>query len=372
MIKGFASTALLLLVVVALSASLACNAGKQTSASSLEKARSVPVRTAIVEQRDITEELSLVGTLKPQAQVQVVSEITARMLRLLKDEGAYVAKGEVIAVLDSTDARLAHERAAAAVAVAQANREHALAERDRANNLLKTGGITDRDHLAAQVNLQVAEASLKQARAEQAIAAQQLARCEIHVPFSGRIAKRLVDPGTMLSPGAPVVTLVDNAVLEFRAAVPSTDFAKVRLGAPARISIDAMPGVTMPGKITRILPLVDERSRSFEVVVQVSGQKKLVSGLFARARVKVRDIRQATIVPPAALMHDGSRPAVASIFVVDNGKAESREIQVGVESLDAVQIHGLKPGTTVVVDPPTTLASGASVQLTNSTREQER
>lgn len=372
MIKRFASTALLPLAVVALTVSLACDAGNQSSASSVDQARSVPVRTAMVEQRDIAEELSLTGTLKPQAQVQVVSEVAARMLRLLKDEGGYVARGDVIAVLDSTDARLAHERGAAAVAVAQANREHAVAERDRADNLLKTGGITDKDHLAAQVNLQVAEASLKQAKAEQAIAAQQLARCEIHAPFSGRIAKRLIDPGAMLAVGTPVVTLVDNAVLEFRAAVPSADFAKARLGAPAQITIDAMPGAAMRGTITRVLPMVDERSRSFEVVVQVWGQDKLVSGLFARARVKVRDIKQATVVPPAALMHDGSRPAVASIFVVENGKAESREVGVGVESLDAVQIHGLKPGTTVVVDPPSTLASGAPVQLTNSSREQDR
>jgi RND family efflux transporter MFP subunit len=342
-----------------------CSREKKSTKNDTLQAHAVPVRTAKVEQRDIAEELALTGTLKPQAQVQVVSEVSARLLRLLKDEGAPVRKGEVIAILDSTDARLAHERAAAAVSVARANREHALAERDRANNLLNTGGITDKDHLAAQVNLQVSEASLRQTKAEEAISAQQVSRCTIRAPFSGRIAKRLVDPGTMLAVGTPVVNLVDNSVLEFRASVASSDYPKVKIGAPTQITLDAMPGFVAHGTITRILPTVDERSRSFEVVAQVRGENNLVSGLFARGRVKVRDIRNALVVPPSALVHDGSTPDAASIFVVENGKAQSRQVGVGVETLDSVQVRtGLTAGTVVVVDPPTTLASGAPVEMT--------
>ena len=61
-----------------------------------------------------------------------------------------MAKGEVLAVLDETDYRLANDRVRAALAVAEANRAHAQTEKERADNLLKTGGITDRDHLSAR------------------------------------------------------------------------------------------------------------------------------------------------------------------------------------------------------------------------------
>lgn len=355
------------IVVLLVSAILMVGSGctRQTSAaaSDRDQTRAVPVRTTAAMQKNITEELSLTGTLKPRAQVQVVSEISARLLRLHKDEGAYVGKGEVIATLDQTDAKLALDRASATVAMAQANREHASAERDRANHLLQTGGITDKDHLAAQVNLQVAEASLRQANAEEAISSQQLARCQIRAPFSGRVAKRLADTGTMLAPGAPIVTLVDNGVLEFRAAVPSADLSKARIGAKAVVSVDALPGFSASGSITRILPLVDERSRSFEVVVEVAGRPELVAGLFARARVKVRDISDAIVVPPSAIVRDGGRGEVAKVFIVESGKAELRDVIVGVEGLEAIQIRdGLKHGTVVVVDPPTTLASGTRVE----------
>ncbi len=344
--------------------------GKQSPAAATAVSRAVPVRTTMAVQRAIAEEVFVTGTLKPQAQVQVVSEIAARMLHLNTDEGRAVGKGEVIAVLDDTDARLAHERASAAVAVAQANREHAVAERDRANNLLKTGGITDKDHLAAEVNLQVAEAALRQAKAEAAIAAQQVARCQIHAPFSGRIAKRHVDVGTMLAPGTPVVTLVDNSVIEFRGSVPSADITKVRLGAPVAVSVDAMPGVVLRGQITRVLPVVDERSRSFEVVARVADSTQIISGLFARARIKVRDIPDALVVPPAAVVHNGSGPDIAYVFVVENGKAELRQVSIGFEGVDSVQVRqGLTPGTVIVVDPPTTLAAGAPVQIITADAE---
>jgi RND family efflux transporter MFP subunit len=370
MIATKKSVPTLVLIALALMASTACHRSQAADAAASGQMRSVPVHVTQVVQKDITEELALTGTLKPRAQVQVVSEVSARMLRLLHDEGEAVRQDEVIAILDSTDAKLVHERAAAVVAVAEANRQHAVAERDRADHLLKTGGITDKDHLSAEVDLQVAEASLKQARAEAAIAAQQLARCEIRAPFAGRIAKRLVDPGAMLANGTAVVNLVDNSVLEFRAAVSSEDFSKVREGAAAVITVDAIPGLSLRGAITRILPTMDERSRSFDVVIQVPGQANLASGMFARARIKVRDIAAAVVVPPAALMHDGARPGFASLFVVEAGKAQSREVALGVETLDVVEIRsGVKPGQTIVVDPPTTLASGVPLLITDGNRK---
>ena len=76
---------------------------------------------------------------------------------------------------------------ALALAVAEANRSHALAEQERAQSLLKTGGITAKDSLSAEVALQVAEASVAQVKAEAAISAQQLSRTEIRAPFAAEL-----------------------------------------------------------------------------------------------------------------------------------------------------------------------------------------
>ena len=215
-----------------------------------------------------------------------------------------------------------NDRARAALAVAEANRAHAQTEKERADNLLKTGGITDKDHLSAQVALQVAEASLAQARAEAAIAEQQLTRTQIKAPFRGRVAKRIADPGAMLAPGTPLFTIVDDSVLEFRRPSRRATSARSRSARPSSSRSTRSPARAVEGRIARIEPLVDERSRSFQAVVEVPGRAELVGGLFARAFVRVGQVAGAIVVPPAALVRDGSDPTKAEVFVVRGGKAE--------------------------------------------------
>ena len=345
---------------------LAACGGERTADPAARAPRGVAVRTAAVLKRNLADEIVLTGTLKPKAQVQVVAEVSARLLRVLRDDGARVGKDETLAVLDDTDYRLAADRARAALAVAEANRAHAQTEKERADSLLKTGGITDRDHLSAEVALQVAVASLSQAKAEVAIAGQQLSRTRVAAPFAGRVARRFADAGAMLAVGAPLFTLVNDSVLEFRAPVASRDLARVKLGATAQLSVDALPGTRIEGRLARMEPLVDERSRSFLVVVEIAGRPELVGGLFARATVRVGQVADALVVSPAALLRDGADASKADVFVVRQGKAEKLTVSLGVEAPDGVQVtSGLAAGDSVILDPPNALASGAPVDVQN-------
>jgi RND family efflux transporter MFP subunit len=323
-----------------------------------------------VETRDLDETLVLAGTLRPRAQVQLVAEVQARLMRVVRDEGDRVAAGELLAVLDATDYRLANDRARAALAVAEANRSHALAERARAESLLKTGGITAKDKLSAEVALQVAEASVAQVKAEAAISAQQLSRAEIRAPFAGRVAKRHADPGAMLASGTPVFTFVDDAVLEFRAPVPSAHYGKAKIGQSVDVRVDALGDRALTGTLARVSPLVEERTRSFEVTVELKGQPELVGGLFARAVVRIGTVAGALVVPPAALQRDAAQTGAAQAFVVKDGKAERRSVTLGVETADAIQVtSGLAAGDMVVLDPPVALASGAPVEPSAARRD---
>jgi len=269
--------------------------------------------------------------------------------------------------LDSEDFRLARDRAKAMLAIADANRAHARAENERADNLLKTGGITDKDRLSAQVAVQVADASYAQAASEVAIAERQLGRSEITAPLSGRVSKRFVDAGAMVAANTPIYTIVDDSQFEFRAAVASGDFGKLAVGQKVTVTADALPGFKTQGEVNRITPQIDARSRSFEVVVRVPGQPQLVSGLFTRGDVHVRDVPGSLVVPPAALVRDGADPSRAQAFVVVSGAAQRRDVTVGVEVADAVQVTaGLQAGEVVVLDPPSALGPGTQVQIQTS------
>jgi membrane fusion protein (multidrug efflux system) len=358
---------LMMLGLAAAVAAAACG-GDGAQAEPTEAVRTVPVRTAKVEIRDLTEMLTLTGTLDPRAEVTVVPELSARLLSTMANEGDRVVKDQLLAVLDDADFRLARERAKASLDVADANRAHARAEKDRADSLLKTGGITDKDHLSAQVAVQVAEASAAQARAELAIAQRQLGRSKLTAPLSGRIAKRMADAGTIVSAGTPIYTIVDDAVFEFRSSVASGDFSKLKVGETVTVTVDALPGFTTRGEVNRIAPKIDARSRSFEAIIRVPGRPELVSGMFARAEVKVREVPGGLVVPPAALVRDGADPTHAQTFVIVGGKAERRDVTVGFEVPDAVQVTaGLKAGDVVVVDPPSALGPGTHVQVETKT-----
>ena len=359
------SFSLLSLSLAAVVAATSCGGnGAEAESSATPVVRTVPVRTATVQIRDLTETLILTGTLDPRAQVTVVPEVSARLQRMLKDEGDRVSRGELLALLDDADFKLARDRAKAMVDVAEANRAHAGVEKERADSLLKTGGITDKDRLSAQVAVQVAEASSAQARSELAISERQVQRTRITAPLSGRIAKRMADAGAMLQAGTAIYSIVDDSVFELRASVASGDFGKLGIGQTVTVTVDALPGFVAQGQVNRIAPQVDARSRSFEIVIRVPGRPELVSGLFARAEVKVRDVPGGLVVPPAALVRDGADPAHAQTFVVADGKAERRDVTVGLEVPDAVQVTaGLKAGEVVVVDPPSALGPGTQVQV---------
>lgn len=205
------------------------------------------------------------------------------------------------------------------------------------------------------------------------MAGEQLQKCQPKAPFSGRIAKRLADPGAILPAGAPIFTLVDNAVLEFRASVPSAHYGKLRLGARVDVRVDSFPDLVAKGRLARIEPLVDERTRSFEIVVEVPGSPDLVGGLFSRGSVRVGEVKGALVVPPTALLRDGARPGGAEAFVVVEGKAEKRTLELGVEGPDAIQVtKGLEAGDVVVLDPPIALASGAPVEIHDRVKQKTR
>ncbi len=162
---------------------------------------------------------------------------------------------------------------------------------------------------------------------------------------------------------------MDDSALEIEAQVASRDLARVRLGVPVRLTVDALPDARIAGRVARVEPLVDERSRSFQAVVEVPGQPGLVGGLFARAAVRVGEVAGALVVPPAALVREGADPLSAAVFVVREGRAEKVAVALGVETPDATQVaSGLDAFAVVVLAPPTALAWGAPVVVQNGGR----
>ncbi|MGH6719285.1 MAG: efflux RND transporter periplasmic adaptor subunit, partial [Alphaproteobacteria bacterium] len=212
--------------------------------SAAPTAASLAVRVVRVEARPLELGVDVTGSLVSSVAVDVKTEFAGRLVSLFKQEGDRVSRGELIAQLEDVDARLSVGQARAAMEVAQAAldraqvaEEHARRELERAQNLLKSGGITDRDFQAAEATARDARAQIKfaaaqveQARQTAAQAEKHLNDCRIVSPINGEVDRKFINPGSWVDANALVYHLVDNQRLELETNVASSELAALAKG----------------------------------------------------------------------------------------------------------------------------------------------
>jgi len=359
---------------MALAAALVAAACSKEAAKSVA-APALSVQTVRVEPRVLDLAIDITGSLVSSVAVDVKTEFAGRLVAMLKEEGDAVKKGELLAQLDDTDARLSLGQARAALDVAQAALErakvaqdHARQEFERAQNLLKSGGITDRDFDAAQVadrdaraQVRLAEAQVEQSRQAVALAEKHLRDCRIVSPITGEVARKFVNPGGWLDGSVLLYRLVDNHRLELETYVASSDLGQVRKAQKVRFTVASYPGETFQGVITNISGAVDMQNRSASVRAAVPNPTgKLKAGMFIKGKIITGTKPGAIVLPADAVWRrSGQTPFV---YVVANGAAQKREVQTGQEEADGIEItSGLAAGETVIVEQNLELADGVKI-----------
>ena len=130
-------------------------------------------------------------------------------------------------------------------------------------------------------NVGMLRAQLAQAEAALTTARVMLSYAVLRAPFAGVVIRRSADPGAMASPGVPLLTLTDAAGFRLEALVPESQLKGIRLGQPARVTLDAL-GRDLPGRVIQIVPNADPASRTFVVKVALPDTSGLSNGLFGR------------------------------------------------------------------------------------------
>ena len=203
--------------------------------------------------------VAVTGTLVSNARVDVKAETIGRLVKFPKQEGDSVAAGEAVAWVDQENYQLAVRQAETAVQVAEAGlartrvmAAHNQTELERARNLIRSGGITDKDLQAAEVaqrdaqaQVALAEAQLAQARAALDVAQKKLRDTAILAPVAGVIEKKYVNPGAYVEAPTMVFTIVDNRRLELESPVPSAAARAGPLRAEGHISGEQLSRATL-------------------------------------------------------------------------------------------------------------------------------
>jgi RND family efflux transporter MFP subunit len=245
--------------------------------------------------------------------------------------------------------------------------DNAAAQKRRYDDLAERGSVTPRAVEDVTTRLQVAEATLAQARAAARAAEVQLGYATLTSPLDGWVVERRVEAGDMVAPGAVLFTLEDLSRVKVVAEIPEGVVARglAASGSPAEVRILER---SYPAEITRLLPAGDPASRTFEAHLFLdNGEGAFRSGMFARVRLEgAAEATDAGLwVPASALVRRGQ---LQGIFVVDlsstQARARLRWLRVGEETGREVEIlAGLEAGERYLPAPPPELEEGRALTI---------
>jgi membrane fusion protein, multidrug efflux system len=361
-----ASGASLLLSFFAIMAVSACSKGDDAAAA--ERAKSQPMivgpeNVAIATNGSIMTGPSISGTLEPEREAAIRSQVSGSVLQTYADQGQAVSAGTVLARIDATGIQDAYTSARAAQVSARNAADVAAHDLARNQKLLAAGAIAERDIEQSKRASIAAQAALEDANSRLATAEKAYRSTTVTAPFGGVVSERPVSAGDVVQPGTPLFTVVDPSSMRLEASVPAEQLSLIRVGVPVVFTVSGYPGREFVGHIIRINPTADPTTRQVRIYVSIpNAGRTLVGGLFANGRMSSAT-KVGLVVPQGAVDLRGSAPAVTR---VRGGKAERVQVQVGItdKSSETIEIlAGLQAGDTLLLGAAQGITPGTVVRV---------
>jgi RND family efflux transporter MFP subunit len=341
---------------------IGCSNERRTEAAAPETISNVSI--IVAQKTTVPDWLEAVGTVRAAQTSQLASQIMGNIVAIQAHEGERVESGQVLVMIDDAQLRAAAEQATAADLATQkdvsaAETELALARStlQRYQQLYEKKSVSPQEFdeiktraQSAEARRDMARAALAQADAALAQARTALSYTRIRAPFAGIVSERKADPGTLASPGMPIVTLEDTRNYRLEVTVDESDVRLVHLGQSAPVSIDALRSADIVGRVVQIVPAADPGSRSFLVKVELPKDAHLRSGLFGRAQFD-RGERSVLLIPRSAVVERGQLQGVyvvdseqiAGLHYVTLGRTMGQQVEV-LSGLDGGERIAASPG----------------------------
>jgi RND family efflux transporter MFP subunit len=313
------------------------------------------VQTREVERREIS-----VGRLEANAAPSVAAETAGRLSSIHRDAGDAVVTGELLAELEGGPQRIAVSAAGAEVRRLEALLDNERRRVERLVSLAKRQSVAQDQLDEARTAVEGFEAQLEAARSRLNDAEYNLERTRITSPVTGQVQRRHVSVGDFVSVGEVVYELVAPEALRAILPLPEHLQARVEIGQAVRLTIPSRPDDVIDARISELRPMVGERSRAIELIVDLDNPGHWRPGGSVTGHV-ILERREGVVVPPASLVR---RPAGTVVYVVDGDRSFERVVSVGLRGADWVEIvAGLEGWETVVVDGAGFLSDGARIAV---------
>lgn len=298
------------------------------------------------------------GALKRRREMTLSFRIPGVLTRLGVDDGDRVRRGQVIATLDPTTVE-------AGLARARADLDRARRDTERLSGLVERGAVSRQQYEAQRSALESAEAAYRSAAFDRKWAS-------LASPVDGVVLTRTAQAGEVVQPGQAVLAVADDASpLVLRVALADRDAIRVRTGQNARVSLDALPGQTFSGRVSRVAERAGAASGTIDVEITIAARPDLRSGMVGRADISVAAASGATFVraPAEAVLEAvGER---AFVFQIDAaGRARRTPVRFGGFEGDSALIGDLGQGARVITAGAGYVADGQRVTVVDPSRLQ--
>ncbi len=345
-------------------------------------ARSVMlVEMAEAQNHTFQSSLEILGELRPLASVDVMSRVSGRLRELSVERGDRVKKGQLLAVVDDEDILQQIRRAEASISVAEAgvSREQASTDnleiqvrryqRLHSESLISTQELEDIESRfrVAKAQLELAKAQVEQARASLRELRIQQEQTRVYSPLNGFTGSRYLDPGALVSPSVPIVSVIDMSRVKTVVPIAEGLLSRVSVGQAGEVTVDAYPDRQYRGRVTRISPFLNPDTRSADVEIEIANEREeLRPGMFARVAIESGQPQLSLAIPRSALLTRGTEKGV--FLLSPDLVTHYQPIQIGRIQGEYVEVlGGLEPGTRVVTSGAQKLNEGDKVKLSETT-----
>ena len=367
-LKNAKKFALVVLAAAALSAVAACKKPAAKADPSAPTFGAAPVKVFKAARERITEKITYTGTLEALNKINITPEVGGKIARIYVEAGDRVAKGQLLAELETESIRLQVKQAQAGVAVAEASAADAQRNKERMDRLIKENAVSEQQREKIQLAFDAAAAQLEQARAALNMAQHALDISIMKAPFAGVIASKNAEVGDVINPmmggaygggAGGVLTLMDYSKVKLAVAVSSEDIGRIRKGQEAVLRVASLPGRDFRGVVRIVNLTADPLSKKFGVEVYVDNpDAALRPGTFGNIVFEVESHENALVVPQTAILEN------SYVFVAENGKAVRKNVTLGLENTTMIEVlAGLAEGDPVVVEGNYGLEDGAALQV---------
>jgi HlyD family secretion protein len=364
----------------------------------------VPVRTTQVQRISMQRQVAVTGSLLSPDQAKVSSEAAGVVRQVMVEIGQEVQAGQPLVRLEPRELALALQRAESAllqtraqlgmdgppndsdqppadediasIKTAQANREDARANFQRAENLAGRGLMAPADYLTAQTRLKVNEASyqaaldnvralkasLRDRRAAYNLAQKKLNDATVKAPISGAVTERFVQEGEYISERTPVATIVQMNPLRLRTGVQEKYAGAIQPGQILEFRVESFGDQTFESKVAYVSPAIEQTMRTFTVEALVpNDDRRLKPGFFAKGVIYTKKDEGVMAIPDNAI---ATFAGVSSAYIVENDRIRQEAVTLGARQGDLWEVlDGLKGDETLATLNLNQLATGVAVRV---------